>query len=161
MEQQQEHWGHRAALYLATGFGLGSARVAPGTFGTLLGIPLYLLISLLPPLAYLAVVVVLFCLGIAVCEIAERELGRDYSGIVWDEVIGYLVAMFLAPAGLIWMVLGFILFRVFDIWKPYPIRDVEEAVQGGLGCMLDDVLAGVYAFIAMQFLAWFSELWKY
>ncbi|MBI3897164.1 MAG: phosphatidylglycerophosphatase A [Gammaproteobacteria bacterium] len=154
MTQQQTRWGHRLAQWLATGFGVGYIGFAPGTFGTLVALPLYLLVRELPPPAYVAVVAALFALGVWICQIAERQFGRpDHSAIVWDEIVGYLVTMFLAPSGMLWIVAGFVLFRLFDIWKPFPIRRLEHVVPGGWGVMADDVLAGIYAAVMLRVLA--------
>ncbi|MDH5488293.1 MAG: phosphatidylglycerophosphatase A, partial [Gammaproteobacteria bacterium] len=79
---------------------------------------------------------------------------HDHPGIVWDEIVGFLITMFMAPSGWVWIVLGFLLFRLFDIWKPWPIRQIERRIQGGLGNMLDDALAAVYAFVALQGVVW-------
>jgi phosphatidylglycerophosphatase A len=139
----------------ALGFGLGAAPFAPGTVGTLLGIPLYLLLAGLPLIAYVSVVAGLFLLGIAACRLTTRALDvHDHPAIVFDEVIGFLIAMTLAPPGAGWLVAGFALFRLFDIWKPWPIRWVDRRVQGGTGIMLDDALAGLYALVAVQLIAW-------
>jgi phosphatidylglycerophosphatase A len=139
----------------ALGFGLGAARYAPGTCGTLLGIPLYLLIADWPLTGYLAAVLVLFIVGIALCGMTARALGvHDHSAIVFDEVVGFLVTMTLAPPGWFWMAAGFVLFRLFDIWKPWPIRRLDRGVHGGLGIMLDDVMAGLYALLVLQLVAW-------
>jgi phosphatidylglycerophosphatase A len=151
--QQQNHWGHRLAYWIATGFGVGRIPIAPGTFGTLLAIPLYLALRGLAPLFYLLAVAVLFAVGVWICHVAERTLGADHGGIVWDEVVGYLVAMYLAPTGWYWVVIGFVLFRVFDIWKPFPIRRFERTLRGGFGVMADDVVAGVYACVMLQLMA--------
>ncbi|MDH3514031.1 MAG: phosphatidylglycerophosphatase A [Gammaproteobacteria bacterium] len=137
--------------FLAFGFGAGKLTRAPGTFGTLVGIPVYLLLQPLSPLIYGVVVLVLFSLGVWLCHVTEKDLGmHDHPGIVWDEIVGYLITMFMAPAGWEWMVLGFFLFRLFDIWKPFPIRQIERRIQGGLGNMLDDALAAVYAWFVLQ-----------
>jgi phosphatidylglycerophosphatase A len=139
----------------ALGFGLGAAPFAPGTVGTLLGIPLYLLLAGLPLTAYVSVVAGLFLLGIAACRLTARALDvHDHPAIVFDEVIGFLIAMTLAPPGAGWLVAGFALFRLFDIWKPWPIRWVDRRVQGGTGIMLDDALAGLYALVVVQLIAW-------
>ena len=136
---------------VAFGFGAGAASRAPGTVGTLIGVALYVAIAPLPPPWYVAIVTVLFVVGIWVCAHTERKLGiHDHPGIVWDEIVGYLVTMFLAPAGWLPMLGGFLLFRLFDIWKPFPIRALERRVRGGLGTMLDDVLAGLYGLAALQ-----------
>ncbi len=141
--------------FVALGFGVGAAPVAPGTIGTLVAIPLYLIIQNMPALWYAEHVLFMFVLGIWLCRATERDLGaRDHPAIVWDEIVGYLITMFLAPPGWIWIVLGFILFRLFDIWKPFPIRALEHRVQGGLGIMLDDALAGIYAWLSLQALAY-------
>ena len=147
---------HDPAFFIAFGFGSGLLPKAPGTWGTLVAIPVYLLLANTPWYIYLTITLVAFLLGIFVCNIVSQALGEhDYPGIVWDEVVGYLLTMFLAPSGLIWVVAGFILFRIFDIWKPQPIRWVDERVHGGLGIMLDDVLAAIPAWIIMQLLAWY------
>ncbi len=138
--------------FLAFGFGSGAAPYAPGTFGTLAAIPLYLVLSAsLSWPYYLLVVIAMFLAGVWICERTERDLGvHDHSGIVWDEFVGYLLTMFAAPAGLVWVVTGFFLFRLFDVWKPYPIRLLERRIVGGFGNMLDDVLAGLYANLVLQ-----------
>lgn len=138
------------------GFGVGRVPVAPGTFGTLVGIPFYFLFRSMPPSAYLLTVVVLFALGVWICRIAEAHLGQhDHGGIVWDEIVGFLIAMFLAPPGWVWIVVGFILFRVFDVWKPLSIRRFER-LPGGFGVMADDAVAGIYACVVLQALAQFG-----
>jgi phosphatidylglycerophosphatase A len=139
------------AHLLSLGLGSGLAPVAPGTAGTLVAIPLYLLLAPLPAWWYLAVTAVLFGLGIWLCGYTARALNcHDHPGIVWDEVVGYLLTMFLAPAGIIWIIIGFCLFRLFDIWKPWPIRWLDGHIGGGLGIMIDDLLAGVYAALCLQ-----------
>lgn len=157
MTQQQLQWGKRAVLFAATGFGVGRAPIAPGTFGTLVGILFYVAASWLTPLYYVVVVLALFIVGMWLCEIAETELGEhDHPSIVWDEIVGFLITMFLAPPGWRWIVLGFLLFRLFDIWKPFPIQHLER-VPGGLGAMADDALAGVYACLVLQTLVWLGS----
>lgn len=141
--------------FIAFGFGSGLMPIAPGTWGTLAAIPIYLLIAGMSWAAYLTITVAAFILGVAVCDKVSSDLGvHDYSGIVWDEVVGYMLTMFLAPVSILWMIIGFFLFRIFDIWKPQPIRYVDKHVHGGLGIMLDDVLAAVPAWIIMQLLIW-------
>lgn len=136
---------------LAFGFGSGLAAKAPGTFGTLMAIPLYLLLSSLPLMAYAVVVVVAFIIGIYLCGKTADDLGvHDHPGIVWDEFVGFWITMFAAPAGFIWLVVGFALFRLFDIWKPWPIKIFDKNMESGLGIMIDDVLAGIYALIILQ-----------
>ncbi len=136
---------------LAFGFGAGMAPVAPGTMGTVVGLLLYLPLSFLDLLPYLLMVAIISLAGIWLCGVTARDLGaHDHPGIVWDEIAGYLITMVGAPGGWQWMVLGFALFRLFDIWKPWPIRPIDRRVGGGGGIMLDDLVAGVYAALAMQ-----------
>lgn len=136
---------------LALGFGSGLAPRAPGTAGTLIAIPLYLLCAQLPHLYYLMVVVGAFGLGVFLCDRTARVLGvHDHPGIVWDEVVGYLVTMAWVPSGWGWVAAGFLCFRVFDILKPWPIRVCDRRVHGGLGIMLDDLLAGLGAAVVLQ-----------
>jgi phosphatidylglycerophosphatase A len=156
LAKQSRQWGiAQSARCIATGFGVGTAApVAPGTFGTMLAIPLYLVLHLLSPLHYALVLVALFVLGVWACGVHERETGEHDPGtVVFDEVVGFLITMFMAPAGLVWVAIGFVLFRLFDIWKPFPIRRLDRDVPGGLGAMLDDAVAGVYALVAMQVLS--------
>ncbi|HHL3493038.1 TPA: phosphatidylglycerophosphatase A [Legionella pneumophila] len=141
--------------FIAFGFGSGLMSIAPGTWGTLAAVPLYLLIINAHWSVYLLWTALAFVLGVWVSDRVTEDLGvHDYKGIVWDEVVGYLLTMFLAPKGISWMLTGFILFRIFDIWKPQPIRMIDQRVQGGLGIMLDDVLAAVPAWCIMQILVW-------
>lgn len=140
---------------LALGLGTGLAPKAPGTAGTVLGIPLYLALALLPPAWYLAVVSAGFLLGVYACGRTAGDVGvHDHPAIVWDEVIGFLLTMFLVPPGWLTVLAGFALFRFFDVLKPPPIRAVDRRVHGGFGIMFDDVLAGVYAALCMQLLLW-------
>lgn len=141
--------------FLALGFGSGLSPKAPGTAGTLMAVPLYLLLEPLSWPIYLAVLVITTLAGIAICDISARRLGiHDHPGIVWDEFVGYWITMFLAPAGWSWIVVGFVLFRIFDILKPWPIRWLDRHVSGGFGIMIDDVLAGIFALGVMQGLYW-------
>ena len=137
--------------FVACGFGSGLAPVAPGTFGTLVALPLWWLLQPLPLVAYLGLVVVLAALGVWLCDRAASRLGvHDHPAIVWDEIVGYLVTMVAAPAGWLPMLLGFVLFRAFDIVKPWPIRWFDRKVHGGLGIMLDDLVAGLFAALVLQ-----------
>lgn len=129
--------------FLAFGFGSGAAAKAPGTWGTLVAMPFILLWQQLPLWGYAGVIIVATLFGIWLCERTAKDLGvHDHGGIVWDEFVGVWIALWLAPAGWAWLVAGFLLFRLFDIWKPWPIGWVDTRVGGGLGIMLDDVLAG-------------------
>jgi phosphatidylglycerophosphatase A len=137
--RRPHHW-------LAYGLGTGLWPKAPGTWGTLLAVPLYPLLSSLPLPAYLALLVILFALGVWACTRVGRELGvQDHGAIVWDEVVGYLVSMTALPADWPWLLAGFALFRLFDILKPWPIGWLDRRVPGGLGVMLDDLVAGLMA----------------
>jgi len=142
--------------FFAFGFGSGLARKAPGTFGTLAAIPIYWLLQDLAWPIYAIWLIVTFALGVYWCDRSSKQLGvHDHGGIVWDEFVGYWITMFLAPKGWLWIVLGFVLFRFFDIIKPWPINWLDRKVQGGLGIMVDDVLAGIYAFAVLQACVYF------
>lgn len=137
--------------FLAFGFGSGTLPIAPGTWGTIAAIPIYLLLRDLSLFYYVLVLLVVIGAGIWLSDVTERDIGiPDYSGIVWDEIAGFLITMFAAPRQWIWIVVGFVLFRLFDIWKPWPIQKIDSYVKGGLGVMLDDVFAGIYALIGLQ-----------
>jgi len=142
--------------FLGLGFGSGLVPVAPGTAGTVAAIPVYLLLQSLATTYYVAVVLLLALAGIVICGQTANRLGvHDHPGIVWDEIVGYLVTMTFAPPGWWWIALGFVLFRLFDIFKPWPIRWCDGQVGGGLGIMLDDLLAGVFAALLLQLLVMF------
>ena len=137
--------------FLAFGFGAGLSPIAPGTCGTLAAIPIYILLSMIHWSFYLFFVVFAFLTGVVICREITAELKiNDYPGIVWDEVVGFWVAMFLAPCGLIYFVLGVVFFRLFDILKPFPIKKIEKCAHSGFAIMFDDVVAGVYALIVLQ-----------
>ncbi|WP_116473782.1 phosphatidylglycerophosphatase A family protein [Zobellella maritima] len=141
---------------LALGFGSGLSPVMPGTMGTLAAIPLYWLIQGLPLGWYLALLVVGFIAGIWICNVATRAIGRhDHGAIVWDEIIGFGITMTAAPTGWWWILAGFVLFRLFDIIKPWPIRWFDRRIHGGFGIMLDDVIAGLFAWVCLQGLVLF------
>jgi len=140
--------------FLAFGFGSGLAPKAPGTCGTLAAVPVYLLLMDLPLVAYLIIVLILTVYGIWICGVTSRYFAvPDHPGIVWDEIVGFLITMIAAPSGFIWIIIGFLLFRLFDIWKPWPISLLDRHIHGGLGIMLDDVVAGVFAAIIMNIMA--------
>jgi phosphatidylglycerophosphatase A len=142
--------------FLALGFGSGLLPVAPGTAGTVAAIPVYLLLQPLAAPYYIAIVLLLALAGIVICGQTASRLGvHDHPGIVWDEIVGYLVTMAFAPSGWLWIGLGFVLFRLFDIVKPWPIRWCDRQVSGGLGIMLDDLLAGVFSAMLLQLLVIF------
>jgi len=137
--------------FLAFGFGSGLAPVAPGTFGTLAALPLYLLMAPLHWSIYLSLTVTAFFLGIYLCERASHHLGvHDHGGIVWDEFVGLWITLFLVPNEWPWLLAGFLLFRFFDIVKPFPIKWLDKKVKGGFGIMIDDVIAGLFAWIILM-----------
>jgi phosphatidylglycerophosphatase A len=141
----------KPANFAAFGFGSGCAPKAPGTAGTVVAVLLYLPLQYLPVYLYVLMLFLTFVLGVWLCGKASRELGvHDHGGIVWDEFVGYWITMFMAPSGWGWILFGFVLFRLFDIWKPQPIRYVDRHMHGGLGIMIDDVLAGIYALLVLQ-----------
>ncbi|MEO6697073.1 MAG: phosphatidylglycerophosphatase A [Gammaproteobacteria bacterium] len=143
--------GSNLKHFFAFGFGLGALPYAPGTFGTLLGVLIYSAAQGLPLWLYIVHTAFFFGLGVWLCHGTARDLGvHDHPGIVWDEVVGYLITMTAAPKGWGWIILGFVLFRLFDIWKPWPISLIDRRVKGGLGIMLDDALAALYAGVILQ-----------
>jgi phosphatidylglycerophosphatase A len=139
--------------FLAFGFGVGTVPWAPGTWGTLVAIPFCLLFSKLSLGAHAAVLVAMILVGVYLCGKTARDLAvYDHSGIVWDEIVGFCLSMVAIPITWWTVSLGFVLFRLFDIAKPWPIWWFERHVPGGLGIMLDDILAAVYTWICLR--AW-------
>lgn len=137
--------------FIAFGFGSGLSPKAPGTVGTLVAIPIYLLMQSYDPWIYAAILIVLSLVGIYIAGESARKLNtHDHGGIVIDEICGYLLTMFMAPAGWVWIIVGFILFRIFDIFKPWPINLADQKVTGGFGIVLDDLIAGVYALLSLN-----------
>ena len=138
--------------WIATGFGSGFAPRAPGTVGSAVAlIPWWFLLRHCSTTGYLVVLIVAFAIGVWACHVAGRRIGvDDHRALVWDEFVGQWIALLLAPAGWPWMLAGFALFRLFDVWKPWPVRAADRAVHGGFGVMLDDVLAGLYALLVLQ-----------
>tara|TARA_B110000046_G_C13017221_1_gene409355 strand:+ start:3011 stop:3508 length:498 start_codon:yes stop_codon:yes gene_type:complete len=133
-------------LLLAFGFGSGLSPKAPGTMGTIAAIPLWYLLVQLPPQAYLLVVAICAIVGIFICGSAADKLGvHDHGGIVWDEFVGFWVTMAFLPVSYVSVIVGFTLFRLFDIFKPWPISWLDKNIGGGLGIMIDDVVAGLAA----------------
>lgn len=138
-------------LFLAFGFGAGLLPRAPGTAGTAAAIPLYLWFSQYSLSVYLTLVVFVSITGIWLCQQASARLGvHDHPGIVWDEMAGFLVSMLPAFPHWIWLPAGFLLFRLLDIWKPWPISWADRQLEGGLGIMLDDLLAGGIAAVVLS-----------
>lgn len=137
--------------FLAFGLGSGAVPKAPGTFGTLAAIPIWYLFADLSADYYLLLLVLSFALGCWLCGKTSEDLGvHDHGGIVWDEFVGLWITYLALPQGWGWVLIGFVLFRVFDILKPWPIGWADKRVSGGLGIMLDDVLAGIMALGCVQ-----------
>jgi len=140
--------------FLAFGLGSGAAPRAPGTAGTVAAAIIYLMLPTMPLAVYLGFLLAAFVAGIWLCGRTARDIGvHDHGGIVWDEFVGFWLTMLLAPPGLLWVLAGFVLFRFFDIVKPWPIRWLDRHVHGGLGIMIDDVLAGLFALACLQLMA--------
>jgi len=141
---------------LAFGFGTGLAPKAPGTFGSLPGVLLAWLTLEFALEWRLAVAVALILAGIWICGASAKRLGiHDHPGIVWDEITGMYLTLLVAPPQISLWALGFGLFRLFDIWKPWPIRDLDHRLAGGVGIMLDDLVAALYAAILLALGGWF------
>ena len=145
---QLTSWTH----WLAFGLGSGLASKAPGNFGTVAALPIWwLLLHDMPLLPYLGVLLSGFAFGVYLCQRTSDDLGvHDHPGIVWDEWIGLWITYILVPSGWEWIVAGFVLFRFFDILKPWPIKWLDQKVHGGFGIMIDDVLAGIFAWVVIQ-----------
>lgn len=139
---------------IAFGFGSGLSPWAPGTFGTLIAVPIVLFVMQFGFTAHVGFAIFASLFGIYVCGESAKRLGvHDHPGIVWDEITGFALTMLAVPANsagggsqqIYWTVAGFTLFRLLDIWKPWPIREADHSLHGGLGIMLDDILAGIFA----------------
>jgi phosphatidylglycerophosphatase A len=145
---------------IACGFGSGLAPKAPGTFGTLAAIPFWLLLQTFSWPIYWLIIVAAFVLGVFVCGRTARDLRvHDHGALVWDEFVGLWITLAFMPLHWFWIALGFLLFRLFDIWKPWPIRWFDRNVKGGLGVMLDDVIAGLAALLLLQLARVCSAMW--
>ena len=143
-------------MFIATGFYSGYLPKAPGTWGSLVGLLLFFLLHTLTLQIYLAVVAGIFVLGTFAAGEAEKIMDRKDPGlVVIDEIVGILITMIAIPATPLTMALGFILFRIFDIWKPFPIRLIDQRFHGGLGIMLDDIVAGIFSLVILQVLVRF------
>ena len=144
--------------FLAFGFGTGLAPFAPGTFGSIPGLILFWLTLDFGLYVQLSIAVAMALIGIWICGESARRIGvHDHGGIVWDEIVGMYVTLFLAPVSVVGFVLAFVLFRIMDIVKPWPIRDLDHSMQGGLGIMLDDLLAALYAALLLALYGWFMN----
>lgn len=147
---------HPAHL-IAFGFGSGLAPLAPGTVGTLLGLPLFwLTVAIAPDLPnQIILLIAAFLLGVWACGRSGRALGvADHGGMVWDEIVAFALVLLFTPTGWPWIVAAFALFRLFDILKPWPIRLADTRLKNGFGVMFDDLLAAAYAIAAMKGLQW-------
>jgi phosphatidylglycerophosphatase A len=142
------------AYWLAVGLGSGLVPRAPGTAGTLLAVPLAWALMQLPATWHAALALAAVVLGIPICAEGSRRLGRhDPGAVVWDEIAAFLLLALAIPTGLLWLGVAFVLFRIFDIVKPWPIRDVDHRLHGGAGIMLDDLLAAGYAAVCLALLS--------
>lgn len=150
-------WRH-PIHFLSLGFGAGISAIAPGTIGTLAAIPIYYLLQTQSLPIYISVTIAMFIIGIGLCGYTARALNtHDHPGIVWDEIVGFLITMIAIPFTWYWLLSGFLLFRLFDIWKPFPIKQMDKRITGGLGIMLDDVLAGLYAWACLWALIYLTD----
>lgn len=144
--------------FLAFGFGTGLSPFAPGTAGTLIAVPIAFGLRMLDPAVFWIVLLAAFFAGIWICEVTARRLGRhDPGGIVWDEIVAYWLTVAFLPLHWAWFLAAFVAFRFFDIVKPWPIGPAERRFKGGLGIMIDDILAAVYAMAVLQLAAVFLE----
>jgi len=141
-------------LLLGLGFGSGLSPFAPGTAGTVVALLFVPLLALLSTGPLLAVLLIASLAGIYICGYSARKLGaNDPSSIVWDEFVGLWIALAGFPVSSFWLVSGFVVFRCFDILKPWPISVLDKKVPGGLGIMLDDILAGVMTWLVLRLVA--------
>ena len=141
--------------FLAFGFGSGLSLFAPGTMGTMVAIPFSFLLKQLPPYLFWVILIALFLIGIYLCGSTARRLGKhDPGGIVWDEMVGYWLTVAFIPMQWPWLLAAFVLFRLFDIFKPWPIRQSEKLFRGGLGIMVDDIIAALYAMGILAVFQW-------
>jgi phosphatidylglycerophosphatase A len=141
--------------FVAFGFGTGLAPFAPGTFGSIPGLILFWLTLDFGIYVQFGVAAVISVAGVWICGESARRIGvHDHGGIVWDEIVGMYVTLFVAPVSVTGFVLAFVLFRIMDIVKPWPIRDLDHRIHGGLGIMLDDLVAALYAAVLLALYAW-------
>lgn len=145
------------AHFFSLGFGSGLAKKAPGTFGTLVGFPLFLLIGTLDVTTQLCIISLLFLFGIYICGITGKNLGvADHGSIVWDEIVAMMLVLVFTPNQWQWWLSAFLLFRLFDIWKPFPIQQFDAKLKNGFGVMFDDLLAAIYTIICLKGLQWLT-----
>jgi phosphatidylglycerophosphatase A len=148
------------AHFIALGFGVGLVPVLPGTFGTLLAVPIWwLLATAVGPVALFGIIVMLFAIGVWACAVTGRALGAaDHGAMVWDEVVAFLLVLWIVPNVWTWQLAAFVLFRAFDMLKPAPIRHLERRFKGGFGVMFDDLLAAGYTLLVLA-VAWRVSFW--
>ena len=143
------------AHFFGLGFGTGLTPKAPGTIGTLVGLPLFWLISNYLISTQLIIIAVLFVIGIYFCAKTGNALNvPDHGAIVWDEIVATMLVLTFTPMVWQWWVVAFLLFRLFDIWKPYPICYFDIKLKNGFGVMFDDLLAALYSILSLKFIAW-------
>lgn len=143
-------------VFVAMGLGSGLSPIAPGTAGTLITVPLVYFLQQQTILVYTLATLFVLLTGSWICGYAAKKLNvHDHSGIVYDEVAGFMITMYMVPAGWVYMVVGFLLFRFFDAVKPWPISWLDKNVHGGFGIMIDDVLAGVISLFCLLLI----QLW--
>ncbi len=148
------------AHFFALGFGSGLAPKAPGTFGTLVGFPLFWLIFDYSFSTQLIIIAALFLIGIYFCEKTGKDLGiSDHSAIVWDETVAMMLILTIASLHWTSCLLAFLLFRLFDIWKPFPIRQFDAKLKNGFGVMFDDLLAAIYAMVSLMLISYLYLYW--
>ncbi len=148
------------AHFFALGFGSGLAPKAPGTFGTLVGFPLFWLIFNYSFSTQLMIIAVLFLFGIYVCDKTSKDLGvSDHGAIVWDEIVAMMLVLTIAHLHWLTCLLAFLLFRLFDIWKPFPISYFDAKLKNGFGVMFDDLLAALYAMASMWLIFYLYLYW--
>ena len=136
---------------LATGFGSGLSPIMPGTMGSIAAIPFWYVLDWLPLKPYLLVLLICTLLGIYICHRAAKDMGvHDHGSVVWDEFVGMWITLMAIPNNSWqWVIAGFVVFRIFDIWKPQPIGWFDKHIRGGLGIMLDDIIAAIFAVIIL------------
>ena len=161
MNAREPHVGmlRHPVHFLSLGFGSGLAPKAPGTFGTVAAIPVYLALANTSSEIFIGVTILLFLIGIYLCGVTAKTLGvHDHSAIVWDEIVGFLVTMAFVKCSLLSVFLGFLLFRLFDILKPWPIAWFDKQVHGGLGIMLDDLIAALFSAAILAYIEYLSYI---